>query len=109
MTTEISLHHVDSRNPYRNLKFTDGFPDDAIVAKVYDNLDFQRGVQAFLTAPPAVSVKGIRAGSAGFDPVNQTVLISEQLLDSKSLRTGSQTKKAKLLSISQNAATVPIA
>src|SRR6516165_8346299 len=30
------------------LKFTDGFPDDATVQKVYDNLDFQRGVQAFL-------------------------------------------------------------
>src|SRR5262245_40337674 len=35
------------------LKFTDGFPDDATVQKVYDNLDFQRGVQAFLTAMPA--------------------------------------------------------
>ena len=28
------------------LKFRDGFPDDATVQKVYDNLDFQRGVQA---------------------------------------------------------------
>ena len=26
------------------LKFRDGFPDDATVQKVYDNLDFQRGV-----------------------------------------------------------------
>ena len=30
------------------LSFKDGFPDDETVQKVYDNLDFQRGVQAFL-------------------------------------------------------------
>ncbi len=28
------------------LKFTDGFPADATIKKVLDNLDFQRGVQA---------------------------------------------------------------
>ena len=38
------------------LKFKDGVPDDATVQKVYDNLDFQRGVQAFLTAMPAASL-----------------------------------------------------
>ena len=32
------------------LRFFDGFPDEATVQKVYDNLDFQRGVQAFLAA-----------------------------------------------------------
>ncbi|MEY2615468.1 MAG: hypothetical protein QOH78_1241 [Verrucomicrobiota bacterium] len=67
------------------LKFTDGFPDDATVAKVYDNLDFQRGQQAYLTALPAVSVEAFRKSYADFGPVNQTVLISEQLLDAKSL------------------------
>jgi hypothetical protein len=30
------------------LKFFDGFPDDETAKKVYDNLDFMRGVQAFL-------------------------------------------------------------
>ncbi len=34
------------------LNFFDGFPDDATTQKVYDNLDFQRGVEAFLTAMP---------------------------------------------------------
>ena len=67
------------------LKFKDGFPDKATVEKVYDNLDFQRGVQAYLTALPAVSIEGARRGSAGFGPANQTVSISEELLDSKSL------------------------
>ena len=67
------------------LKFFDGFPDKATVEKVYDNLDFQRGVEAYLAALPAVSVEGGRRGVTEFGSVNQTVLISEQLLDSKSL------------------------
>src|SRR5262245_1310861 len=67
------------------LKFFDGFPDKTTVEKVYDNLDFQRGVQAYLTALPAVSLEGARRGVTEFGPLNQTVLIAEQLLDSKSL------------------------
>ena len=38
------------------LKFTDGFPDDATIKKVLDNLDFQRGVQSVLAAIPAASL-----------------------------------------------------
>ena len=68
------------------LKFFDGFPDDATVEKVYDNLDFQRGVQAFLTAMPGASVYALREGfrSQGITD-NQTVGIMETLMDSKSL------------------------
>jgi hypothetical protein len=67
------------------LKFTDGFPDDATVQKVYDNLDFQRGVQAFLTAMPGASLSAMRKGIRSFGPDNQTILIFEDLLDSRSL------------------------
>lgn len=67
------------------LKFTDGFPDKATADKVFDNLDFQRGVQAYLTALPAVSIEGARHSYSGIGPVNTTALIAEQLLDSKSL------------------------
>jgi hypothetical protein len=79
------VHHVagHSGDPYR--EFTDGFPDEATVAKVYDNLDFQRGLQAYLAALPAVSIAGFLKGFSELGPVNQTVLISEQLLDAKSL------------------------
>jgi len=88
MTTDIpssimSPTTVETR--IGTLKFTDGFPDDATVAKVYDNLDFQRGVQAYLAALPAVSIAGFLKGFSEFGLVNQTVLISEQLLDAKSL------------------------
>ena len=34
------------------LNFFDGFPDDATGRKLYDNLDFQRAVQAYLLAIP---------------------------------------------------------
>jgi hypothetical protein len=67
------------------LAFFDGFPDDATVDTLYDNLDFQRGVQAFLTALPAASIRATRAAARRFGPENQTVLIFETLLDSRSL------------------------
>jgi hypothetical protein len=67
------------------LKFFDGFPDDATVEKVYNNLDFERGVQAFLTAMPGASVYGLREGFRSQGADNQTVLIMEGLMDSKSL------------------------
>lgn len=67
------------------LRFFDGLPDEATVQTLYDNLDFQRGVQAFLTALPAASGYGIRTGFRTFGPDNQTVLITESLLDSRTL------------------------
>jgi hypothetical protein len=74
---------VDTR--LGTLKFKDGFPDDATVQKVYDNLDFQHGVQAFLTAMPAASLSAIRKASRTFGPDNRTVTIFETLMDSRSL------------------------
>lgn len=68
------------------LNFFDGFPDDATVDKVYDNLDFQRGVQAYLTGLPAVAIEAFRRGMANsFGPGNQVAIISDTLLDSKRL------------------------
>src|SRR5262245_17860261 len=88
MTTDIpssitTPNEVQTR--LGTLKFTDGFPDDATVQKVYDNLDFQHAVQAYLMGLPAVSIQGLRLGATGLGPANQTVAISETLLDSKSL------------------------
>lgn len=67
------------------LHFFDGLPDEATVQMVYDNLDFQRAVQAFLTALPAASLSAVRAGIRTFGPDNQTVLIAESLVDSHTL------------------------
>lgn len=67
------------------LRFFDGLPDEETMQKVYDNLDFQRGVQAFLTALPAASLEAIRTGLRIAGPANQTALITESLLDSRTL------------------------
>ena len=67
------------------LRFKDGFPDDATVQKVYDDLDFQRGVQAFLTAMPAASLSAMREGLKGVGVNNSSVVLIETLMDSKSL------------------------
>ena len=67
------------------LKFFDGFPDDQTVEKVMDNLDFSRGVQAFLVGMPGASLVGMRTGFQKLGAVNGSVLIFENLLDSKSL------------------------
>jgi hypothetical protein len=67
------------------LKFTDGFPDDATVQKVYDNLDFQRGVQAFLTTMPAASLSAMREGLRSIGVNNSSIALFETLMDSKSL------------------------
>ena len=61
MTTDIppEITTPDSvKTRIGTLKFRDGFPDDATTQKVYDNLDFERGVEAFLNAMPGASVDG---------------------------------------------------
>ena len=68
------------------LKFSDGLPDADTVKKVYDNLDFVRGVEAFLLGMPAASVQAMRRGfiEGGFPP-NEGFGISEGLADARSL------------------------
>ena len=67
------------------LGFFDGFPDEKTVETLYDNLDFQRGVQAFLTAVPAASAHALRNGLRTFGPDNETAIIAESLMDSHTL------------------------
>jgi hypothetical protein len=67
------------------LNFFDGFPDKATAEKLYDNLDFQRAVQAYLLAIPAVSQAANRNAIRTLGPVNTVVPIFEQLLDSRSI------------------------
>jgi hypothetical protein len=62
---------VDTR--IGTLKFFDGFPDDSTVQKVYDNLDFMRGAEAFLTAMPGASAEALREGFASDDGTLEAV------------------------------------
>jgi len=88
MTTDIPAgivtpDRVETR--LGTLRFFDGFPDEATVQMVYDNLDFQRAVQAFLTALPVAQHHALRTGFRTFGPNNQTLLITETLMDSRTL------------------------
>jgi hypothetical protein len=46
------------------LDFYDGVPTKATVQKVYDNLDYLRGIDVFLNFIPACSIEGMRTGTA---------------------------------------------
>jgi hypothetical protein len=74
---------VDTR--LGKLEFFDGLPDVKTVEKVYENLDFQRGVRAFLDSIPIASLYAMREGLREVGAVNGTVGIWENLMDSKTL------------------------
>ena len=67
---------------FGTLVFFDGFPDNASVQKIYDNLDFQRAVQAYLLALPALNQAGMRSGTLALGPANTTVPYLEKPMDS---------------------------
>ncbi len=67
------------------LTLHDGVPDRETAQKVYDNLDFQRAVQAYLNSIQIASMGGMRKGILEFGPPNTTALLFETLMDSKAL------------------------
>ncbi|MCE5299232.1 MAG: DUF1254 domain-containing protein [Methanoregulaceae archaeon] len=67
------------------LKFFDGFPDGPSVEKLFDNLDFQRAVQAYLLGLAPVSQVANRKGILKVGPANRTVPIFEQMMTPKSI------------------------
>lgn len=68
------------------LHFKDGAPDAETVRRAYDQLDFGRGVDAFLKGMSATSVYAACRGleEAGINP-NQGIGVAEELLDARSL------------------------
>ncbi|MCG2462317.1 DUF1254 domain-containing protein [Flavobacteriaceae bacterium F89] len=83
-TKILTPNSVDTR--IGTLNFFDGLPSEETVTKVYDNLDFMRGVETFLNGIPATSIEGLRLGfhSVGSDNFNK-VAIFDDLLDSNPL------------------------
>jgi hypothetical protein len=67
------------------LKFFDGFPDAATTEKLFDNLDFQRAVQAYLLALPAVNQVANRSAILAMGPANKTVPIWERMVDARTV------------------------
>jgi hypothetical protein len=68
------------------LKLRDGIPDQATADKLYDQLDLQRGVSAFLNGLRGVSILAARNGirAAGVKD-NEGILIFSGLMDAQSL------------------------
>ncbi|MDQ7827161.1 MAG: DUF1254 domain-containing protein [Candidatus Eremiobacteraeota bacterium] len=88
MTTDIppgieSPDKVETR--LGTLKFFDGFPDKDTVEKLYDNLDFQRAVQAYLLGLAPVSQAANRKGMLEVGPANTTVPIFEHMMNPRSI------------------------
>jgi len=68
------------------LEFFDGFPSPETTQKVFDNLDFLRGVEAFLNGIPLTSLEGLRAGHEQMRVTKSNqMLLADQLLDSDPL------------------------
>lgn len=88
MTTPIppeitTPDRVDTR--IGQLNFIDGVPTPETAQKVYDNLDFTRGVEVFLNGIPGASLVALRAGLREAGAVGNTIGVFESLMDSKSL------------------------
>ncbi len=68
------------------LHFKDGAPDSTTVHLAYDQLDFDRGINAYLTGMAATSVYALCRGfeAAGIK-LNHGIGVSEDLLDARSL------------------------
>ncbi|MDA8595646.1 DUF1254 domain-containing protein [Flavobacteriaceae bacterium] len=68
------------------LNFFDGIPTEETAQKVYDNLDFSRGMETFLNGIPAASMEGLRRGleEIGIKESYQ-VPIADRLMDSDPL------------------------
>ena len=83
-TKILTPNHVDTR--IGELEFYDGIPTDATLEKVYENLDFIRGIDVFLNFIPATSIEGMRLGmlDLGLDNYNK-VVVMDNLMDAKSL------------------------
>ena len=88
MTTDIppEITTPDSvKTRIGTLDFFDGFPDDKTTQLVYDNLDFMRGVQAFLRGIPGASIQAFLPAAKKFGGVDGNVMLFEELMDSKAL------------------------
>ncbi|TWT60929.1 DUF1254 domain-containing protein [Rubinisphaera italica] len=88
MTTEIpdGISTPDIlETPIGTLRSSDGVPDAATTQVVFDQLDFQRATQAYLSTIQISSMNAMRSGLLGFGPANRTALLFEDLMDSKAL------------------------
>ncbi len=68
-----------------SLEFTDGAPTAETAERLYDNLDFMRGVEAFLSSYQGASTYAIRRGFLDVGVKDSQILMFGELMDSASL------------------------
>ena len=67
------------------LEFDDGAPTPATAELLYNHLDFQNGVQAFLRSIPGASLVALRRGFRSVGAEDNSFLLFSELMDSASL------------------------
>jgi len=67
------------------LEFKDGAPSAATVQRVQDNLDFVRGVDAFMNSFSGASAYALRQGFQSIGAEDNSVILFSELMDSNSL------------------------
>jgi hypothetical protein len=67
------------------LEFNDGAPSETTAALLYDNLDFMRGVQAFMGALRGASLASVRRAYLSAGVEDNSFLLFSDLMDSTSL------------------------
>jgi hypothetical protein len=72
-------------SPIGALEFQDGLPTQATAQRLYDQLDLQRGIDAFMNGLRGVSMFAARKGIRDVGVADNDVLIFSGLMDSKSL------------------------
>jgi len=74
---------------FGTLNFVDGVPTPETTQRLYDNLDYLRGVEVFLNFIPASSMEGLRLGAiatvGGSEIKSNQAIIMDQLMDSNPL------------------------
>jgi len=74
---------------FGTLNFVDGVPTVETTQRLYDNLDYLRGVEVFLNFIPASSMEGLRLGAietvGGAAIKSNQAIIMDQLMDSNPL------------------------
>jgi LysM repeat protein len=88
MTTDIAPGVAIADRLYTSigtLELRDGVPTAESIETIYDNLDRSRALQAYLLGIPIVNQASMRASLKSFGPVNQTDVIWEDLVDSRTV------------------------
>lgn len=102
MTTEIpdgiaSPNTIQSKE-LGDLDFFDGVPLPETAEKVYDYVDLINAVDAYTKGIHIASMEAMKQGILSFGPANETVLIFEELMDSKALFLTANTTSVYMMS-----------